>query len=989
MPEQKQKRPSFAGSNIGIEAAMEQAKEAVLHEDKVPANQAAVLSPEESARRMASRFINKRGTSRLTRGSSRRGSFSGQLQRVTEQREMAEAKADKTVKRCNNMVIQLQARYTQAVHAEEEARAAMFEAKAVQASQAVALRRAHNLLSKQGGGGLEIGHTSDLLKELLLDSLVSVSTQTMVSGDQATQAMELLSRQSGMVSQVCQTDFQHEHVLLQKVDEHEALQNDLQLEVHKLQVEVDRLLHRAETAETQVPALHELLSQHKVTSGGVEAELEQCRQQLAEQTALAAARYEEVERLKQQAADRNQTRVLRPRATGARSASVVCAAAPNAARGSEEVEVCDAQVQVAMDGGGSMAKAKKDEVKAKASAKLGSAMVRKMKGALDSSKEPQFPIGWVLRNIGTVLRARISSTADDPAGLKRPLAKFIHTLYTTAYGLPAIAKKQVDALVKCAVLHAAAAQRRRASAFGSLPKSSRGGPTIAELSDHEETEGAAASCEEASCVPAGAVDPPSANPNLFEVQLFLRYYAAGAPASQAATLALALGADPRTSETGADTDELNFALRVMEQAQHLGGVWGTKGVRDSTPRHVIFPSREDTPVEGDVAADEGSSSAAAAIGGRVPMTARPLSWVAVEWGMGTLRAAFPRLGRRAAAAMRAQFEAVQESGEDDQWAQSAKITDRVHQLLSATPRVEVPTVLGLALRVRDASRRRERAFLRRAFEQAAARLKAAHEERSRRPSYSMSSPLIPTRKLSLMAAAAAASGAGRKRGGTRPAQLFTISQGVFAALLDDLSPHTPSSAAVRLHALCTARTMQRERKRRDAGRRDAMMERRKARQAEAGLGAEEDDLAGLSEYESDGSDAENDAVELEKLSGVGAIASADFAVVAQDHGLGEMLCSDHEGRLVTARALFQRHAGTRLQLEREQFEVLCAEFDLGSGRDRDTAFAELCGTAGTSAEMATFVPWWVGDGGARLRYSTPVAPAGSAAADGDAEIQFV
>ena len=177
------------------------------------------------------------------------------------QREVAEAKADKTVKRCNNMVMQLQTRCTQAVHAEQEARTAMCEAKAIQASQAVALRRAHNLLSKQGGGGLEIGHTSDLLKELLLDSLVSVSTQTALSGDQATQAMGLLSRQNGMVSKVCQTDFQHEHVLLQKVDEHEALQNDLQLEVHKLQVEVGRLLHRAETAETQVPALHELLSQ--------------------------------------------------------------------------------------------------------------------------------------------------------------------------------------------------------------------------------------------------------------------------------------------------------------------------------------------------------------------------------------------------------------------------------------------------------------------------------------------------------------------------------------------------------------------------------------------------------------------------------------------------------------------------------------------------------------------------------------------------------
>ena len=846
----------------------------------------------------------------------------------------------------------------------------------------------------------QVGHTADLLKEMMIDSQVSVSTQTEMHGDDAERALGLLLRQQNTASVVCQTDFQHEHALLAKVAEHEELQNTLQLEVHKLEVEVEQLLLRAETAERQAPALHKLVTEQRQEGEALRERLDECEQRLAEQTALAESRCTELARLAAEAAARTKTRVLAPRRPAAKKADDGAVDAPTREDGLAGVEVCDMGVQVNMDGASTLAKAKRGEESKGKMARATAMVMNKMR----KPAEPQFSIGWVLRNIALVLRARISAARDDEAVLKRPLAKFMHSLYVSAYGLPAIAKKQVEALVTCARLHVSQQHRRRSVCISGRALAwvavGSSGAADAELGDSEQAEAVAG---DAMCVPVDAAEAPAGNPDLFELMIFLRFFAAGASAAQAALAGATTPGTGYRTLRGSDTAELNFAVRVMEQAQHLGKRWGAKGVRDSTARHVVFPSVEGAAVEGDASADFGSAAAAASIGGRVAMTQRPLSWVAVHWALQTLRDVFPRLGWRATAALRAQLESVQQSGEDDAWAQSSVISKGIDKLLSATPRVTAPVVLTLALRTRDSSRRRERALLRGAFERAAVRFEAvAPNQRSRPASLKedgIDGAVVP-------AAAAAAADASAVAADSKVPVLYTISDSLFAALLDDINPGMEPGAVVALHAACAKLTLDRERKRRVAARKQRHAARRSAAREEeeaaaggrGGARPEEEAAlpAGLSDYESD-SEAEYDAAELQAMAGAGggsgAVTSMDFAVVAQAAGLGNVLCSDHEGTLVTARTVFVRYAEGGW-LARPQFETLCDAHGLDSA-GTTSAFAELVGTSGSKASLDTFVPWWVSNGGARLRYCDAqraideecTGESGSAAAG--AEIDFV
>ena len=68
-----------------------------------------------------------------------------------------------------------------------------------------------------------------------------------------------------------------------------------------------------------------------------------------------------------------------------------------------------------------------------------------------------------LSDIHTATLAR-DDEGNNGAVEKRPLSKFMHSLYVSAYGLPAIAKKQVEALVTCVVLHVSLQQHATSGA---------------------------------------------------------------------------------------------------------------------------------------------------------------------------------------------------------------------------------------------------------------------------------------------------------------------------------------------------------------------------------------------------------------------------------------------------------------------------------------------------------------------------------------------
>ena len=78
--------------------------------------------------------------------------------------------------------------------------------------------------------------------------------------------------------------------------------------------------------------------------------------------------------------------------------------------------------------------------------------------AVVATEKPTYHLGWMLRLIHSIFRQRMESVREDDSVRRKPLHKYVQSLFIASYGLEAIAKKNTVKLVAAAEHHLRAQQ---------------------------------------------------------------------------------------------------------------------------------------------------------------------------------------------------------------------------------------------------------------------------------------------------------------------------------------------------------------------------------------------------------------------------------------------------------------------------------------------------------------------------------------------------